>query len=247
MSSFASFTFSRVALVSSVFATPRQFITSTALNVLGDQDTQSTEIETETEVEKSQNDTTKNTSQKAKSPKQVKQAQEAAKTKREETKKKLEEARAAFKTKRETFKTNLTQIRDEKRRSIAKNICNKLVNLNSRYTEHLTNVSSRLSSVLEKLQARDSASACSEIITTAETAISAAESAIASQIGKSYSCSATNDTTVKSDLSEIHKTVKNDLAAVRNQINGARNAIGNVVTCLRQNGSDQEPQPSTTP
>ena len=178
---------------------------------------------------------------------QLKEAQEAAKkhieAAREETKKVVETRRAELKDK-------ISKLRDEKKKQIAARLDEQLSRLNVQWTDHFSNVLSRLSEILGKIELRaDKAesndgdvSAARTAIQNAKTAIESARTAVEVQAKKTYIAAFTSENELGAAFKTVKEQLRTDLAGLRDGlIKDARKAVQDVFQLLLQiPGVDKE-------
>ncbi|MDP2664386.1 MAG: hypothetical protein Q8O97_00225 [bacterium] len=186
-----------------------------------------------------------------------KEAVDQFKAKREEAKVQLkaktEELKANVKTKREEVKSRieakkvelkekLKAVRDEKKKQIVERVYNSVNELNERMTDHLTKTLNQIQEVLDRVESRaDKAEANDLDVASVRTAITAAESAIASsrsaveaQAGKTYSFTVTTEEKLRSDVGTARQALHTDLVAVRETVKAARDAVKSAAVVLGQ-------------
>ncbi len=228
---------STFALISSFLFTPQAFIKTTT-NVLGDSDsTPSTtrSVGAETRVQK------------------VRQMRGEFK---EEVRTHREEKRAEFQSRKETFRNELQAIHDEKKQKIAETVCDRFETFNEKRTTHFTNVLTRLSQLLEKVENRKNKAAehgidtavCDELIKTAHSALENAQTATTTQSGTSYTCTVTDEAHLGQTLGTTRQTMQADVKNVRDTIHQTKSSIMHAARCLKSTkGIDTVPQPTEAP
>jgi len=202
---------------------------------------------------------------------------DAAKQRAQNVQEKLEQLRQQvqdkLQQKKEQIQQKLTDIKDEQKQKMAKQIVNQFDHINQVWTDHFTDVLNRLDAVLQKIQVRaDKASANGQDITSvtaaiksAQSAISAARTAVVAQAQKTYTVDTTavsagvsssstqtgQDQLIKNLRSQF-KTAKEqlfkDLFALRDgAMKNAREAVKNAFKSLSEIPSvDKEPEASST-
>lgn len=158
------------------------------------------------------------------------------------------------------LKQKLQKIKDERKKQIVERLDAKIHELNQHRLDHFTNVLERIESVLEKIVSRtDKAEAGGKnvaavriAIENVKTAIAAARSAIAAQAGKTYSITVSSETNLKTDVGSVRQQLVNDLKAVQDKVQAARQALVTAAQALAQvprvdeeTTDSQSPQPSS--
>ncbi len=177
--------------------------------------------------------------------KRKEELKESAEQKREELKSRIEEAREKAKeeleARRAEFKEKLGSVRDEQKKKIAERIDEQLNELNERLMKHFSDVLDRLGKVLVNIESRtDKAEAkgwdvsnVRTMIQSAEKAINEARTAVEAQSGKTYTPQITGDEgKLKTDVGQTRQTLHGDLAAVKEKIRLAFEAVRRVATTL---------------
>ncbi len=166
---------------------------------------------------------------------------------KEEFKNRLEEARKTAKDeiekRKEELKVRLQQIRDEQKKKIVEKVAEQLNELNERMMKHFSAVLDRLSEVLVNIKSRtDKAeargwdvSAVRTMITAAEEAIASARTAIEAQAAKVYTPEITGEEEkLRVEVGNARQALHRDLAAIREVIRAAYEAVRKVATTLAQ-------------
>ncbi len=183
-----------------------------------------------------------------------------------------EEAQARIKVQREKTEQHLADIRDKAKQQMAERLAKQFDNINKTWTDHFMNVLDRLDAILKKVQDRANTTAgngkdissVTTAISSAQSAIAAARTAVTTQAGKTYALDptivpVTTSTTTPSGQEELMKGLRGafknlhtglfkDLFALRDgPIKDARKAVEDAFKALRQIiGSDDEHATSTT-
>ena len=224
-----------VIFISTFLVSPQKFL---AQNVLGE-NTQVTPTATTVST-----DTTKAA------------AKAAAEAKRLEISRLRDTAKVELNAKKATLKTELTKIKDDKKRQIAQLLCDNLNSVNDKYTSHLTDVVTRLSTIVGKIESRAAiitanggdVSSCQDALTTAKSALEQANAAVAAQVGKTYSCTITDGTNPRGSLQSIKEQLKNDLNNTKEAVKQAKSALVIANRCYGQiSGTTGEPNASPAP
>ncbi len=184
------------------------------------------------------------------------QRKEEFKTRLEEAKTK---ARQEVDAKREELKNRLQDIRDEQKKKRVEKLEKELNELNERMTNHFSEVLNKLDKVLVNIKSRtDKAeakgldvSSVRTMIKSDEEAIAAARAAVAAQAGKTYTPQITGvEGKLKVEVGQARQTLHRDLAAVREKVKAAREAVRKAATALSQIrgvNDGTSPSPTVTP
>lgn len=160
----------------------------------------------------------------------VKQSHEAF---AQEVEQKREEIKTLLETQHEAFKEKVATIRDEKKKMTVENIQDRMTKLNQERTDimakHVSKMSEIVGSITEKTEeqkiAGSDVSRILAAITSSEEAISAAQTAVTSQAGKTYVVTITSETNLKSDVETVRRTMVSDLKKTQEKIIIARKAV----------------------
>ncbi|HXF43960.1 MAG TPA: hypothetical protein VNK70_00560 [Candidatus Paceibacterota bacterium] len=166
---------------------------------------------------------------------------------------KREEAKKQIENERKELKKKLEKMKDENRKKIVERLSEKLNELNSRLTTHYLSVLDKLEKILDNIVSRtDKAEArgldvgaVRTAVTSAETAIAEAKAAIDVQVGKIYSFDLATSTvtastatstehSLKSIVGEARQTLHADLAAVKEKVKAAHEAVRRAAVALAQ-------------
>ncbi len=174
------------------------------------------------------------------------QFREQQKQRQEDFLKQVEEKREALKTaleqKREEFKQSLEKIKDARKKTIVERIDGNMGSLNERLTNHFTEVLKKLDGILERISVRaDKAeangtdvAAVRTAVTVAQGTIASARSAVEEQVSKTYDIQIQDESTLKSNVGETRKKLRDDLAAIHATVKTAYTAVRAAATTLAQ-------------
>jgi len=166
------------------------------------------------------------------------------KTKREEFKNefelKKEEAKVKIAEIKANFKENFAKIKDENKKLTAEKIVTAINDLNSRLTGELKIKIDKIENVLVSIESRITKAKDNGIdvvavqaeVEKAKLAIDAAKLAITGQVGKSYSVSTADDTTLKAEMKKLRDTFNEDMKAVREKVKLAHQAVKDTAVML---------------
>ncbi len=140
------------------------------------------------------------------------------------------------------FKESLSNIKDQRKKTIAENINEKISTINTRLTNQMTEALNKLSSILEQLSTKSQAlkatgqntASLDTAITTALQAVSDAKTAVGEQSQKEYSADITSDTTLKPGMSQMFITFRTDINSVFTKVKAAKTAVLNAVKEFRK-------------
>ena len=158
----------------------------------------------------------------------------SASARREEVQQNMQEKRTAA---RERWQA----VKDERKLSALERIETHLANINNRVTAHFSRVLTRLEAILAKISTRADRAAqngkdisnVTDATASATVAISSAKEAVASQAAKTYEVTITDETTAKQVVQTVMQQLKADLAAVRQTVTAAREAVHAAAQALR--------------
>lgn len=170
--------------------------------------------------------------------------QQELKEKREdflsEVKTQREETKAEFEAKREAYREKFTTLRDEKKKDILENLAQRITKINAERIERMTAHVAKMNEILQRIVAkaaeekdkgRDTASVDSAV-SAAQSAIVAAQDAVAIQAGKEYIVAITSETNLKNDVGLVKRTLESDMKAVHEKIVAARKAVSSAIRVL---------------
>lgn len=140
------------------------------------------------------------------------------------------------------LKTKLQTIKDARKRQVVEKINEEIQNLNTRRTDHYSDVLNKLSAAVGRIGTRaDNAagrgldvSSVRTDLDAAKAAIKAAQDAILVQAGKVYTITVTNDATLKSNVGATRQALYNDLKALNEKVRAAYDAVHKAATDLAQ-------------
>lgn len=146
-------------------------------------------------------------------------------------------AEAKLQARKETFELKLAEFKDKAKKAKVENIQQRLeehnTKLTQRATENLAKISELLDRIIEKVQTEKTngkdTGVVDSAITAAQTAIGAAQDAIAAQAAKSYVVPVTTEASVKSDTVATTKTLMSDAKLMHEAIVSARKAVSSVI------------------
>lgn len=153
--------------------------------------------------------------------------------KKAETKKKIESEKVLLKEK-------LKAIKDEKKKQAVQKINDQINALNAKRLEHFTNVLNQIEDVLKKVGNRADKTAergldvsvAKTNMAAVETAIAAARAAIVVQSAKTYTINVTTEGELKNNTGAVRQALQADLAAVRDLVKAAHEALRNAAVSL---------------
>lgn len=160
---------------------------------------------------------------------------------RQEIRERKEEASAAAKLKREELKERLTEIKDTRKRLTIQRIDLNLFAVNEKWVNHWNRALTRLSELLVKIQTRtDKAEAAGYdvdninlAIIDAQSAISDAQNAVNTQVGKTYVIEIEDEGSLGSSVSLVVHQMRDDLKDTREYIVSARDKVKEVLKLLK--------------
>ncbi len=146
------------------------------------------------------------------------QIKDAIQAKREETK-------AIIEAKREEFKIRLAAIQDEKKKALVSRIDAKLSTINTKHTERFAQVLSNLQALLDKVSLTATNTSVLADIATAQAAIDAAKTGVATQAAKTYTITISTEIALSSDVGKVISQLRKDLVATHKLVIDAKQAV----------------------
>jgi len=165
------------------------------------------------------------------------------------------ELQTALRNQREALKTKLQSIRDTQKRAIVERLDQALTDLNGRMTAHYVNVLDQMTGVLDRIVSRAAkaqtngkdVSAVDAAIQNAQSAIVAARTAVAAQVGKTYPLNITTETALKNNVGAARQALQTDLKSAEGAVKAARAAVQQAAVTLGQiPGIDDLKTPTST-
>lgn len=168
-----------------------------------------------------------------------------ARTKRQESqdllREKIDSQRRMHQSKREEFRNNLNNLRDDNRRKALENLDNKIINTNTRWTDHWMDISDRLFSILARAQSRVDkleeqgvdVSQVSVLVVSAQSDIEIAQEIISDQAVKQYIIVVSDESGVRVSAQTQSETLKHDLTETMNSVSKARSSVRSVISALK--------------
>lgn len=167
---------------------------------------------------------------------------ETIKEKRDSFKQELEGKKDSTEQKKTDLKTEIAKIKDEGKKATVENITAAIQKLNenavTRFTETITKMENALISIesrADKAAAENiDVSTIRPLITQAETSISAARAAVATQAGKVYTIQVTDQTNLKTTLGTTRDQIKNDIKTTNESIKKSYDSLKNIINALKK-------------
>jgi predicted nucleic acid-binding Zn-ribbon protein len=149
----------------------------------------------------------------------------------------LAEVRDTREENRQALRERIRTVRDENKLLALERIEDMLNRINQRRTDHFLRVIERLRSILARITTRtDRAKQAGKDVTGAEAliaqataSIDSAEQAVQTQKAKVYELNVTDETTARDEVSATVNSLHEDLRAVRDLVNDARQAVFNAL------------------
>lgn len=175
-------------------------------------------------------------------------------TRKEKARERVENRKEAMATREAVLKAMLEKFKDKKKAEIADRVNTNLNRINQKQTEQMLKHLSRMSSILDKLEARvnkgtpdiKGVSAAKTAIASAKEAIATATASVKKQAEKDYTIVVSSESTVKKDAKKAREQLHNDLKAVREQVIGAKQAVSNAIR-VAKSGKVEIPKKEGTP
>lgn len=150
------------------------------------------------------------------------------------------------------LKAKLQAFRDQRKAQVAERVNETLNKINQNQTGQMLRFLDKVTSILDKLQARvdqnspdikDPATA-KAAIADARTKIASAEAAVKEQAQNDYTISITSEGTVKKDAQAAREKLHTDLLSVRKLVIEAKQAVANAIR-VTKSGSSIQPKEAT--
>ena len=140
------------------------------------------------------------------------------------------------------FKAKLDTIKDERKRTIASNLTEKMALVNKRRTDFWNNVLTKLTQILARAKTKSAELKASgkdtivvdTAIASADTTIKNAQTAVDNQAAKIYPLSFTSESTLKASIGKTISGEQADLQAVKKSVDEAHKAVSDVIRLLKQ-------------
>ena len=144
-----------------------------------------------------------------------------------------EEMKKEIETRQEEFKKRLETVKDGRKKQTVEKLGSQITELNARriqsFTEnanHLNDISGKITSRADKVElSGGDVSTVRIAITTAQSLMELARTAITTQAGNIYIVTITSETNLKKDVSVVRHKLEADLKIVRTALESARDAI----------------------
>ncbi len=162
---------------------------------------------------------------------------ERATTKKDAVELMKSERKAMIASKEAELKAKLAKFKDQQKVAVVERINKALNSINTKMTTHFKNILDRLTTLLNKLEARvDNNSAdikdpavARVAISTARDSIASASAATTTQSEKDYTVSVSSETKAKTDLKVVKDQLMADLKALREQVQIAKKLVANAI------------------
>lgn len=135
------------------------------------------------------------------------------------------EVKTTVEAKREEFKAKLETIKDEKKKILVERIDAKLSSINTKHTDRFTQVLSNLQTLLDKISQSTTNTDVLADVTTAQTAINAAEIAVETQAAKTYTITISTEIALRSNVGTTTSQLRKDLVATHKLVVDAKQAV----------------------
>lgn len=171
---------------------------------------------------------------------------------REDFKNKIEQAH-------EEFKTRLAEIKDARKKTLAEKVNTAFNKINANRTAEFNRHLARLTSILDRIEARKNkaktegknVSAVEAAIAKARLAIATAQTAVTTQIGKDYTISFTSETNLGQGAKTTRTQLRQDLVGVWQKVTLAKLAVVDTFkswkTVNAKNNNEATPSADVTP
>lgn len=151
-----------------------------------------------------------------------------------------EAVKQEFENRQTEFKQQLARIRDTKKQAVVDKLNTNCQDINSKRTDKMTAMLEKLSVILTNVTNREaSASAAGKDVTTVDTAVTAAQAAIADaqnavagQAGTLCTITITSETNLKTDVGKIISSMQSSLQSVYTKVLAAKQAVSSAIRAL---------------
>lgn len=172
---------------------------------------------------------------------------------REEMKTRREEAREAFQEEREAFKEKLKTLRDKKKKEILVRVDAKMAELLKKRTDTMSRHLDKMTEILQKVidraaKARENGKDTTSVevaIATAQSAIVAAQNAVALIAGNEYVVNITSELSLASDVGATRRQLSTDFRATHDTLVVARKAVSEAIRAMATVVGEKAPQAVT--
>lgn len=178
---------------------------------------------------------------------------------RVETKKEIAQVRAEnirekIASREAALKARLNNFKDKRKATIAERVNSNLNKINQNQTAQMLRHLNKMSSLLDKLEARVNSAkpdikdpaAARAAIATARTNIATTSAAVTAQSEKDYTITVTSESRVKTDAQTQREQLHNDLQALRKQVIDAKQSVANAIR-VAKSGKVEIPKKEGTP
>lgn len=149
--------------------------------------------------------------------------------------------RALIASREAEFKANLQKIKDTRKQTVVSNISDRIANRNTLWVSHWNVVTKRLSTILDKIQARATEASTkgkditsvTAAISSARTAIASAQSAIDAQSGRTYSIDISTEGNLGQSVKTTLSSFQSEVKSVISLLNTARKAVDAAFVALK--------------
>lgn len=166
--------------------------------------------------------------------------------KKVEIKQKIENKKAQIATREAALKAKLQSFKDQKKATAAARISENLNKINDRKTEQMLKHLDKMTSILNKLEARvnqnrpdiKDPTKARQAIASASAAIASASAAVADQAQKDYTLQVSSESKVKDDAKAARNRLHTDLKAVRQLVIDAKQAVAAAIRVAKSGKSE---------
>lgn len=159
-----------------------------------------------------------------------------------ELEKKRREMKEEFESEREEFKEKLEALKSEKKKEVVEKLDANLAAINTRQTNHLSEVLTKLNGILDRFEeilqkAKDNGkdtSPADTAIAEAAAAIEAAQAAVAEQAGKDYVITINTEENLKINVGETNNQLRSDIKSVQQKVLAAKDAVKKVARAMHE-------------
>lgn len=162
-------------------------------------------------------------------------------TRKEKVAEKIENIKERMATREAVLKDKLKNFKDHKKASAAARINDNLGRINAKETSQMLNHLDKMSSILDKLEARvnqgkpdiKNIAEAKAAIATSRAFIASATAAVKAQAGKDYTIEITTESKVRQDAQKQREQLHADLKTVRKTVIDAKQSVSNAIRAAK--------------
>lgn len=161
---------------------------------------------------------------------------------------KIDDIKTKIASRTATLKARLTQFKDQKKAEITDRINTNLNSININRTNEMTKNLSKMSVILDKLEARinqgtpdiKNPDAAKAALASARGVIASASAKVQAQSQKDYTVTVTSETKVKTDVQKVRQQLATDLLTARKSVIDAKQSVSNAIRIAKSGQSTEK-------